>query len=179
MDPCLLDNPCSINSICIAENHSAKCVCKAGTEGDPLENCIVIGCSQNEDCPSNVQCLNGKCKDPCQYNNTCAPGAFCSFLNNKITCTCPPDFTGNPSVACKSISADITCLSDYDCSDKRVCMTGQCVNPCKDIKPCQDSFTCDVAKTKPLKMITCSCPLYSSSSDSGSCQESKINIIVR
>ena len=49
-------------------------------------------------CPSHLQCdaVLKECKNPCVYDDICAPGADCQVINNKAICTCPSTSPGNP-----------------------------------------------------------------------------------
>lgn len=76
-------------------------MCIEGYIGNPYEGCRPE-CVLNSDCPSNLACINNKCKDPCP--GTCAANAQCQIINHLPTCTCIQGFTGDPFRYCQVIS---------------------------------------------------------------------------
>ena len=92
VDPCLLDNPCGVNSECNSNAHRVSCTCIRNHKGNPYTRCDPYECLQDKDCPLDLKCQTEKCVDPCQ----CAQFANCQVKNHKGICTCIPDYTGDP-----------------------------------------------------------------------------------
>ncbi|ROT61488.1 hypothetical protein C7M84_020740 [Penaeus vannamei] len=168
VNPCLVDNPCAPRAECQPIAHEARCFCPSGTRGDPLTQCVVIGCRASADCPADRMCLNGRCLDPCVHNNTCAPNAQCRGVNHGVECRCPPGLEGIPSLACNEKQRR-DCRSDYDCQSGYACMEGECKKPCEELAPCKDLTVCTLVDTRPLRTMTCTCPEHMVVSDQGQC----------
>lgn len=94
-DPCY-PNPCGPNARC----DNGTCSCIPEYRGDPYRECRPE-CVLNSDCPQNRACINLKCKDPCP--GTCGENAECNVFNHYPSCTCRPDYTGDPFVRCNRI----------------------------------------------------------------------------
>ena len=62
---------------------------------------VVVGCSVNEECPEYAACLNGACRNPCAYDDPCAPNAFCKTIFHTAKCACPDGYIGDPQIECK------------------------------------------------------------------------------
>lgn len=95
INPCL-PNPCGPNSICRDINGGPSCTCMSEYIGIP-PNCKPE-CAINQDCPSNMACLNMKCRDPCP--GSCGQNAECTVFNHFPACTCINGFTGDPFTSC-------------------------------------------------------------------------------
>jgi len=75
------------------------CSCLPNYEGSPpgcRPECVL-----NAECPSNLACINQKCKNPCE--NRCAQNANCKVLNHIPLCSCTPGNTGDPFSYCHVI----------------------------------------------------------------------------
>lgn len=96
LQPCS-PNPCGSNAVCREQNGAGSCVCLPEYIGNPYEGCRPE-CVLNSDCPSNLACLRNKCTDPCP--GTCAENAECQVVNHLPSCTCFPDYTGDPFRYC-------------------------------------------------------------------------------
>lgn len=173
VNPCQLDNPCAPQAECRASNHKAVCLCPSGYSGDPLKQCIVIGCTTAGDCPPDRMCLNGRCIDQCIYNNTCAPEAECRGINHRTECRCPPGFRGDPTIVCVERERPPVCRSDYDCEADYGCIDGLCQKPCQLLEPCEEPTVCQLVSTHPLKTMTCTCPAHMVVSRQGYCTDCK------
>ena len=46
----------------------------------------VIGCVDNEECPSQNSCIDHKCQDPCIVGNPCASQEECQVHHHQPTC---------------------------------------------------------------------------------------------
>ena len=85
-------SPCGANAQCREQNNAGACFCDQDYVGDPYQGCRPE-CILNSDCPSNLACLNNKCKDPCP--GTCAQNAICQVINHNAMCTCNVGFSGD------------------------------------------------------------------------------------
>jgi hypothetical protein len=96
-------NPCGNNADCIERNGIGSCVCKDNYFGNPYESCRPE-CVLNADCPSNLACINSKCKDLCP--GSCGLNSECRVLNHNANCICLSGYTGNPYSSCQLIRED-------------------------------------------------------------------------
>ena len=90
-------SPCGSNAICREQNGAGTCSCVEDYVGNPYEGCRPE-CVLNSDCPSNLACINSRCKDPCP--GTCGQNAMCQVVNHLPSCTCLPGYTGDPFRYC-------------------------------------------------------------------------------
>jgi hypothetical protein len=97
-NPCV-PSPCGPNSQCKVSGDSPACSCVEGMIGNP-PNCRPE-CTINNECSSNLACMNQKCKNPCP--GACGPNSHCTVINHVPTCTCDNDFTGDPFYSCERI----------------------------------------------------------------------------
>lgn len=96
VDPCH-HTQCGINAVCKSDyNHRARCECFDNYRGNPFIECRQSECTQNNECPLHLACVNEKCINPCN----CAPGAQCKVDNHQAFCRCPPGYTGNGRDSC-------------------------------------------------------------------------------
>ena len=137
-----------------------------------------MGCDSDLECPTNQQCRNRACVNPCQNNRICGSFAICSTSNHVTKCHCPSGMTGDPSQEClpskigfkyyfsviyelaKPILFTVKtgeCQRDSDCPDDRLCTYRyQCRNPC--IFPhdaCGRGATCEPINHRAV----CHCPV--------------------
>ena len=56
-------------------------------------------CVYDDDCRTSEQCHSGSCVDVCALDK-CGTNALCEGRNHRRTCTCPPNYRGDPQVAC-------------------------------------------------------------------------------
>ena len=96
IDPCR-PSPCGINAECQTRNNAASCKCLPGLQGNPYIECKPE-CTINQECPSNLACVQQKCKDPCP--GVCGVHATCSVNNHYPNCQCDPGYTGDPFNVC-------------------------------------------------------------------------------
>lgn len=169
INPCLINDPCGPNAECYVQSNRAQCRCLSGYRGNPYERCRVIGCSSNNDCPTDKTCQNEQCVNPCVYHNPCAPRAECRAQNHLAVCRCPVDFLGNPYVDCRPPPQPI-CQLDTDCPGRQACINEQCVDPCVVLEPCQRPAICEVTPTSPVRTMLCICPDGYVSRGKGGCK---------
>lgn len=98
VDPCM-PSPCGPNSQCQNRNGIPSCSCQSNFEGSP-PNCHPE-CTINEDCLSDLACINQKCKDPCP--GSCGLNANCHVMKHVAICTCDEGYTGNAFTQCYTI----------------------------------------------------------------------------
>lgn len=104
-DPC----NCGQNALCRVDNHRALCSCPPGYEGDAGSKCSPVAqaepqCRTDGDCPSQLACFSGVCKNPCIETKPCAPHASCSVVDTlplrTMVCTCDPGYVGDAEKLC-------------------------------------------------------------------------------
>lgn len=98
VDPCL-PSICGPYSICKVIGESPSCTCQPNYIGAP-PNCRPE-CVSNSECPSNLACVNQKCRDPCP--GSCGYNADCKVISHALVCACPFGQTGDPLVSCNPI----------------------------------------------------------------------------
>ena len=175
-DPCN-PSPCGPNTICEKLGQSSICKCLPGLQGEPTSN---IGCQPecilSSDCPSDKNCENNKCIDPC-LRNVCGVGAQCKSINHSPLCSCPVPLIGNPFYECyEKIEIDPCnpspcnangkcqirngaafcvypeCVVNADCPRDQACFSQRCRDPC--VGACGLNSICQTANHRAV----CSCP---------------------
>ena len=63
-------------------------------------------------------------RDPC-YPNPCGQFASCRAVGGAAVCSCPPDYRGDPTVACRP-----ECVTPSDCPLDETCVRERCLDPC-------------------------------------------------
>ena len=94
-NPCV-PSPCGPNSQCQAFGDVPSCSCLPSYIGAP-PNCRPE-CVINSECPSNLACINEKCRDPCP--GACGINAVCSVHNHVPICTCLDGYEGDALSSC-------------------------------------------------------------------------------
>lgn len=56
-------------------------------------------CTSDDQCQSNMACINLKCIDPC-HADSCGTSAHCRVQNHRFSCYCLDGFSGDPYSAC-------------------------------------------------------------------------------
>jgi len=95
VDPCN-PSPCGHNALCRPVGDSPSCSCLPSFIGSP-PNCRPE-CVSNTECPSNLACINQKCRDPCP--GSCGADAQCRVVSHAPNCQCIPGYTGDPFTQC-------------------------------------------------------------------------------
>lgn len=114
MDECR-NNPCGSGAQCTNIPGGYKCACASGFERNPALPANLFGTIQTGStllasaelgvgegnsslvaCLDINECLNGK-------GAVCGSGAQCINTAGAYFCQCPPNYTGNPKVACTDI----------------------------------------------------------------------------
>ena len=94
-NPCV-PSPCGPNSECRVAGSQAACSCRSNFIGRP-PNCRPE-CTLDSECPSNKECRNERCVDPCP--GVCGQNAICQVVSHKPICVCAEGYEGNPIVQC-------------------------------------------------------------------------------
>lgn len=95
INPCQ-PSPCGPNSECRPIGESPSCSCLKDFNGSP-PNCKPE-CISNSECPSNLACINLKCKDPCP--GLCGSNAECRVISHSPMCVCLIGYNGDPFTQC-------------------------------------------------------------------------------
>lgn len=100
--------------------------------------------------------------NPCLYQNPCARNAECIPINHGTTCRCPPELPrGDAYSYClplESRKPQPVCKIDSDCPPGLACLRERCLDPCKEIHPCDSSAVCRVINSEPFRTMSCTCP---------------------
>lgn len=118
-NPCQ-PSPCGPNAECRVAGSSPSCSCLPQFIGSP-PNCRPE-CVSNAECPSNLACINQKCKDPCP--GVCGLNAECRVVSHAPNCVCLPNYFGDPFSQCTIKQQEVEIL-----------------NPCKP-SPCGVNALC-------------------------------------
>lgn len=133
-------NPCNCgeNAECFISNHRPVCSCRNGFDGNPYQECRIVGCRSNSECESHQACINGNCVSPCLLNSTCGPNAECFVERSQPLCRCRSGFEGDAYSGCNVIE----CRSNGDCPEDKQCKAHKCINPCLSANPCGSNADC-------------------------------------
>lgn len=82
---------------------------------------------------------------PCNPS-PCGANAVCKERNNAGSCSCLPEYNGDPYVECRP-----ECVMNDDCDRNKACVNQKCVDPCIGI--CGSNADCFVANHSPY----CTC----------------------
>lgn len=89
-------------------------------------------------------------RDPCNPS-PCGANAVCKERNGAGSCTCLPEYLGDPYTGCRP-----ECVLNTDCDRSKACVNNKCKNPCPGT--CGLNAECRVINHAP----SCSClPGYS------------------
>lgn len=94
-NPCI-PSPCGPFAQCQLNGQLASCSCLSNYIGSP-PNCRPE-CTSSSDCPSNLACINERCRDPCP--GACGISAHCNVFNHNPICACDLNYIGNPFTVC-------------------------------------------------------------------------------
>ena len=84
---------------------------------------------------------------PC-IPSPCGSNAICKEQGGVGSCSCLPDYIGNPYEGCRP-----ECIMNSDCISTRACIRSKCQDPCPGT--CGVGAICTVSNHIPI----CSCPL--------------------
>lgn len=122
-NPCV-PSPCGPNSQCRDVGGSPSCSCLSNYKGYP-PNCRPE-CTISAECPSNLACINEKCRDPCP--GSCGSNAVCNVLNHIPICTCSEGFTGDPFSRCQFKPPEIEPVKTDPCNPSPCGSNAKCEN---------------------------------------------------
>lgn len=107
-------------------------------------------CKDDNDCPFDKACINGKCQDPCLSTVTCGRNAQCKVQLHRAQCICPQGMQGNPLISCISV----LCQYNEDCADHESCdRLNRVCRPVCDDNTCAQKATCIGKAHQPI----CTC----------------------
>lgn len=170
VDPC--DSPkyiCEGNKKCEPRRHKPVCVCKSGFMVNELGELTCAPdkreCTRNDECGSNMACIDLRCQNPCVATSTrqapCPAEKACQVQDHKPICICMKDCSPSISI----------CLRDSGCPVGLACRNYQCINPC-DIASCAANSPCFVEDHKPICKF---CPPGFIADARNGCQKGKAN----
>lgn len=111
-------------------SHTPNCFCSVGHTGDPFTNCYQI-----------IENVQKDSLTPC-IPSPCGANAICREQNGVGSCTCLPEYVGNPYENCRP-----ECILNSDCSSNRACIRNKCQNPCPGT--CGQNANCQVVNHLP------------------------------
>lgn len=169
-DPC--ENSllvCDDNKKCETRRHKAVCVCKSGFVVNEYGELTCAPdkreCSRDDECASNMACIELKCRNPCvtlpNRRSPCDADKSCEVQDHKPICICMKDCSPSISI----------CLRDSGCPTGLACRNYQCINPC-DIATCAENSPCFVEDHKPICKF---CPQGFVADARFGCQKGKLN----
>lgn len=143
-DPCIRGAPvCQPNKMCEVRKHKATCICKFGFVVNSVGEFVCatgpIECRGDDECASNLACIDNRCVGPCAVGQPCPSNKQCDVLNHRPVCICMKDCM--PSIT--------ICLRDEGCAPTEACVSYQCVDPCAS-HGCPGETPCYVEDHKPL-----------------------------
>ncbi|CAG0881855.1 unnamed protein product [Darwinula stevensoni] len=140
--PPICSPPCGDNAHC-EYGFPNKCVCNAGTSGNPYSSCG----AQERTCATTQCGKNAQCKTDVNecMGNACGMNAICINTIGSYDCRCQAGFTGNPFMMCMPVE-DIprgTCGPGNPCPQGFVCEKNLCVDRCSNIICGQNAICSD------------------------------------
>lgn len=168
VDPCEAPKYiCEGNKKCEPRRHRPVCVCKSGFMVNELGELTCAPdkreCTRNDECGSNMACIDLKCQNPCVATATrlapCPADKACQVQDHKPVCICMKDCSPSISI----------CLRDSGCPIGLACRNYQCINPC-DIASCAANSPCFVEDHKPICKF---CPPGFIADSRNGCQKGK------
>lgn len=114
-------SPCGPNSACKVVGTSPSCSCIPEFIGSP-PNCRPE-CINNNECSSNLACINQKCRNPCE--GVCGENSECRVVSHTPNCFCPSGYSGDPFTRCfiekKIVPVIVTPCIPSPCGSNAVC----------------------------------------------------------
>ncbi|CAH0390731.1 unnamed protein product [Bemisia tabaci] len=170
LDVCSVKGACGLNALCEPVNHRPKCSCPTCYIGTPKTGCYLDSncsslssqkCSLNSDCPSNLTCIDGFCKNPCLYIDNknilnCTNHKKCHVQNHKPVCICETGYAVNEYGDLICSPNKVECLNNDDCPSNLACYKSKCSDPCEHTL-CSANKTCSVLAHQPVCMCTKDC----------------------
>lgn len=158
-DPC--PGSCGFHASCSVVKHVPICTCNQGYTGDPFAGCsIVPRKSKQISLKISVDISHSKPKinnlnyflaiepqvvSPCAQS-PCGANAICKERNGIGSCSCLPDYYGDPYIECRP-----ECVLNSDCPKDKACVNNKCRDPCPGV--CGMNAECRVHNHAP----SCAC----------------------
>lgn len=148
MDECR-NNPCGLGAQCTNVPGGYRCACAPGFERNPtlpagdLQAATLsaqeklLGQAPNV---SLVACLDVNECAPGKAQQVCGSGAQCINTPGAYFCQCPPNYTGNPKVAC----VDVDECAAHACGPNALCKNSPGSYKCE----CKPGYTGEFTFTK-------------------------------
>lgn len=156
-NPC--PGACAPNAECYVISHAPRCSCPAGHTGNPSVQCILYSTCLFLGYRSyairifiiKVYFLAAEPKPPVEHLSPCVPSpcganAVCKEQNHAGSCSCLPEYSGNPYEGCRP-----ECLVNTDCPTNKACVRNKCIDPCPGT--CGANAVCQVVSHVP----SCTC----------------------
>lgn len=161
---------CDENKKCETRRHRPVCVCKSGFVVNEFGELTCAPdkreCSRDDECASNMACIDLKCRNPCVVATgrpaPCSADKSCQVQDHKPICICMKDCSPSISI----------CLRDSGCPAGLACRNYQCINPC-DYASCAANSPCFVEDHKPICKF---CPPGFAADARNGCQKGNKNI---
>lgn len=157
MDECR-NNPCGVGAQCTNIPGGYRCSCAPGFERNPTLPGNLFGTIQLSASTSNqaneminsslVACLDiNECASSSTGKPVCGTGAQCINTPGGYFCQCPPNYTGNPKVAC----VDIDECAAHVCGPNAQCKNTPGSYKCE----CKQGYTGKLTTTLILILYLC------------------------
>lgn len=172
-DPC--PGLCGANAVCSVVYHQGICQCTPQYTGDPFSQCSPIPCKNilTKILKTNWQIhvfsvyIQPEIPTPC-VPSPCGANAVCKERNGAGSCSCLPEYYGDPYNYCKP-----ECIANTDCDRSRACFNQKCVDPCPGV--CGNNAECHVVNHSP----SCTCfPGYTGNPLSGCREPPKRKVLI-
>lgn len=118
VNPCT--GACGFNAECRVQAHNPQCRCLSGYFGDPYRGCQLPPPEPPRIGPTPPP----QPRNPCNPS-PCGSNAKCTDRNGVGSCTCLPDFFGDPYTGCRP-----ECVLNPDCPTTKACVRSHCTDPC-------------------------------------------------
>lgn len=137
-------------------SHTPNCICPAGYTGDPFSRCYTQGNKNPLALRTNKQYYfilitvikpppADLLPNPC-FPSPCGANAICKERNGAGSCSCIPEYIGNPYEGCRP-----ECTLNSDCPSNKACIRNKCQDPCPGT--CGQNAECQVINHLP----SCTC----------------------
>nr|CAD7425818.1 unnamed protein product [Timema monikensis] len=152
--------PCGANALCKEHHGAGSCVCLTGYFGDPYTGCRPE-CVLNADCPRDKACVSNKCLNPCP--GTCGVNAECRVINHAPSCSCFPEYTGDPLNSCRVVVQPIVLGEEK--TPQNPCLPSPCglnsmcrVTNGHAVCSCSTGYTGAPPACRPECLVSTECP---------------------
>lgn len=133
-NPCV--GTCGIGARCEVINHNPICSCPEGLTGDPFTRCNEL--------PPPPKPAPRPNTDPC-IPSPCGPNAQCRAVGDQPSCSCNPNYIGQPP-NCRP-----ECVVNTDCPSTQACIREKCRDPC----PGSCGFNAECRVQNHIPICTC------------------------